>query len=48
MPILSKVSIKMMSAELLPALNVCLNDKSICVRVADEVDIFFREGDRRV
>jgi hypothetical protein len=31
-----------------PALNVCLDDQSICVWVADEVDIFFGEGDRRV
>ena len=48
MPILSKVSEKMMSVELpvstsilpiLQPLNVCLDDKSIYVWVADEVDI---------
>jgi len=30
------------------ALNVCLDDKRIYVWVADEVDIFFGEGDQRV
>ena len=50
MPILSKVSKKddvcraaSVNQYLAnpPALNVCLNDKSICVWVTDEVDIFF-------